>query len=274
MKIRAIKKLEPLTVPSRVSKLARVEFERHPYPALLKEPAEFWDEVFIANEAYVLDEVTHPYIRRKLAYDSATHQLFLEYVEATTLEELVQEGVTRSEPARTHRLLQCLAETVADMHAGTFCGRPIVHNDLKARNVLVPAAAPDEIRLIDFSHAYFEGNVPPFITDKKQDPLGTAPYSAPEKWEGDFTKGSKSDVFAFGVIAYYAATGKLPFDGKTMPVDKAIHEARPISPLKLAKNLLRNTAVVTMACLEKNPDNRPTMEHVARVYADSASVFQ
>src|SRR5690349_4969416 len=191
MKIRAIKKRKPLAVQSRVSRLARVEFERHPYPVLLKEPAQFWDGVFIANEAYVLGEVTHPRIRRKLAYDPTTNRLLLEFIEAETLDELVRKGVTRSHPGRAHRLLQSLAETVADMHAGIFCGRPLIHNDLKSGNVLVPIAAPDEIRLIDFSHSYFEGNLPPFITDKKEDPKGTALYSAPEKWNGDFTQGFK-----------------------------------------------------------------------------------
>jgi hypothetical protein len=38
--------------------------------------------------------------------------------------------------------------------------------------------------------------------------------------------------------------------------------------------VLRNTVVIIMACLEKNPDRRPTMEQVARVYADSASLFK
>jgi len=274
MIIRAIKKLEPLAQPSRISKLARVEFERYPYPALLKEPAHFWDEALIANEAYVLGEVTHPRIRRKLAYDAAAHRLFLEYVEGETLEELVKKDVTRSDPVRTHRLLQGLAETVADMHAGILCGRPIVHNDLKSRNVLVPEAAPDETRLIDFSHSFFEGNLPPFITDKKQAPSGTAPYTAPEKWDGDFTKGFKCDVFAFGVTAYYASTGKFPFDGTLAQIERAIREEAPVSPLKLGTNLLRNTAVIIMACLEKNPDRRPAMEQVARVYADSASLYK
>ena len=274
MKIRAIKKLEPLMVPSRISKLARVEFERSPYFALLKEPARFRDEIHIANEAYVLGEVTHPRIRRKLAYDAATHRLFLEYIEAETLDELVQQGVTRANPARTHHLLQSLAETVADMHAGIFCGRPIVHNDLKTRNVLVPLAAPAETRLIDFSHSFFEGNLPSFITDKKQDPKGTAPYSAPEKWDADFTKGFKGDVFAFGVTAYYACTGRFPFDGTMAQIEQSIREEKPVSPLKLGRNLLRNTAVIIMACLEKDPDRRPTMEQVARVYADSASLFK
>jgi len=274
MKIRAIKKREPLAVQSRVSKLARVEFERHPYPALLKEPAHFWDEVFIANEAYVLGEVTHPRIRRKLAYDAATHRLFLEYIEAETLDDLVRQGITLKDQGRTHRLLQSVAETVADMHAGILCGRPIVHNDLKSRNVLVPVAAPGETQLIDFSHSYFEGNLPPFITDKKQNPAGTAQYTAPEKWDGDFTKGFKGDVFAFGVTAYFSCTGKYPFDGTMAQIGRAIQESPTPSPLKPGHNLLRNTAAIIMACLEKNPDRRPSMEQVARVYADSASLLK
>jgi serine/threonine protein kinase len=274
MKIRAIKKREPLAVQSRVSKLARVEFERHPYPALLKEPAHFWDEVFIANEAFVLEEVTHPRIRRKLAYDAAMHRLFLEYIEGDTLDDLVHQGITLKDQARTHRLLQSVAETVADMHAGIFCGRPIVHNDLKSRNVLVPVAAPGETRLIDFSHSFFDGNLPSFITDKKQNPAGTAQYSAPEKWEGDFTKGFKGDVFSFGVTAYHAYMGKYPFAGTVAQIGRAIREAPTPSPLKPGHNLLRNTAAIIMACLEKNPDRRPSMEQVARVYADSASLLK
>ncbi len=274
MIIRAIKKRKPLAVQSRVSKLARVEFERQSYSVLLKEPAHFWDEVFIANEAYVLGEVTHPRIRRKLAYDAATHRLFLEYLEADTLDDLVRQGITLADPGRTHHLLQSVAETVADMHAGIFCGRPIVHNDLKSRNVLVPVAAPGETRLIDFSHSFFEGNLPPFITDKKQNPAGTAQYTAPEKWEGDFTKAFKGDVFAFGVTAYHACTGKYPFDGTMAQIERAIREATPPSPLKPGHNLIRNTAVIIMACLEKNPDRRPSMEQVAQVYADSASLLK
>jgi serine/threonine protein kinase len=274
MKIPDIRKREPLAVEAGVSKLFRVELARHPYPVVLKEPAHFWDEIFIANEAYVLGEVTHPRIRRKLAYDAAAHRLFLDYIEGTTLHELVRAGVTRADPGRTHRLLQSVAETIADMHAGVFCGRPIVHNDVKDMNVLVPDTAPEETRFIDFTHSYFEGNLPPFITDKKHNPAGTAKYSAPEKWEGDFTKGFMTDVFAFGVMAYYASTGKYPFDGTRAQIERAIQEATPLSPLKLAHNLLRNTVAIIMACLEKNPDRRPSMEHVAKVYADSASLYK
>lgn len=261
-------------VEAGVSRLSRVEFARHPYPALLKEPAHFWDEIFILNEANVLAEVTHPRIRRKLAYDEAAHRLFLEYIEGQTLHELVQAGATRANPRQTHRLLQSVAETMADLHAGVLCGLPIVHNDLKSKNVLVSPSAPEEPWLIDFSHSYFDGHIPPFLLDRKSNPAGTVKYSAPEKWEGDFTNGFKSDVFSFGVMAYYASTGKYPFDGDKGEIEQSIREATPSPPLKSGQRVLRNTAVIIMKCLEKNPARRPTMEQVAQVYADAAGLFK
>ena len=274
MKIPTIHKREPLPVDAGVSKLARVEFARNPHPALLKEPKQFWDEIFIANEAYILDEVTHPRIRRKLAYDAATHQLFLDYIEAETLHDLVKAGTTLKDAGRAHKILQSVAETVADMHAGILCGRPIIHNDLKSMNVLVPITAPQESILIDFSHSYFEGHLPPFITDKKQELIGTAKYVAPEKWDGDFAQGFKSDVFAFGVMAYYVYTGKHPFEGDVAQLEKQIREMTPPSPIELGHDVLRNTSVITMSCLAKKPERRPTMETVARYFADTAGLFK
>ena len=106
MKIPVITKRELLPITTAVSKLSKVEIARNPYPVLLKEPKEFWDVMFIANEAYILDEITHPRIRKKLAYDTTSHQLFLEYVEATTLQDLVKAGTTLKDPARTHHLLR------------------------------------------------------------------------------------------------------------------------------------------------------------------------
>jgi serine/threonine protein kinase len=273
MKIPAILKREPLPVEAGVSKLSKVHFARNPCPALLKEPKQFWDEIFIANEAYMLEEVTHPRIRQKLAYDAATHQLFLEYVEAATLTDLVKAEIAVKEPRRTHKILQSVAETVADLHAGIFCDRPIVHNDLKSMNVLVPNTSPAESVLIDFSHSYFDGHLPPFIADKKENPVGTAKYLAPEKWDNDYSHGMKSDVFAFGVMAYYAYTGRHPFDGDLAQIEQQIRETTPPSPIELGMNTLRNSVVIIMSCLEKKPERRPSMEHVAKCYAETATLF-
>ena len=273
MKIPVIRKQEPLLVEAGVSTLAKVEFERSPHLAVLKEPKQFWDEIFIANEAYILGEITHPRVRRRLAYEASSHRLFLEFIDGMTLQESVLTGAAFKEPARTHRILQSVAETVADLHAGILCGQPVIHNDLKSMNVLLPTAAPDDARLIDFSHSYFKDRLPPFIADQKQDRTGTAKYMAPEKWAGDFSNGFKSDVFAFGVMAYFTYTGKFPFDGDLATIEQQIRAATPPLSINLGVNVLRNTWAVMMACLEKNPAGRPSMEYVAKCYADSAGLL-
>jgi serine/threonine protein kinase len=132
---------------------------------------------------------------------------------------------------------------------------------------------PRETILIDFSHSYFEGSLPPFITDKKQNPAGTAKYLAPEKWDGDHSHSFKSDVFAFGVMAYYAYTGKHPFEGEVTQIENQIREVTPPSPIQLRVEVPRNISIIIMSCLEKKADRRPTMEYVARCYADSACLF-
>jgi len=116
--------------------------------------------------------------------------------------------------------------------------------------------------------------LPPFIIDKKNNPAGTVKYSAPEKWEGDFTKGFKGDVFSFGVMAYYACTGKYPFDGDKAQIEQTIREATPVSPLKSGHPVPRNVVMIILACLEKNPDRRPTMEKVAQDFADCAELLK
>lgn len=274
MHLPAVIRSETLPMEAGVSRLTRLTCERIPHPVLLKEPAQFWDEEFIANEAQLLDGLTHPRIRRKLAYDAGSHRLFLEFIEADTLQSLVQAGLARRQPARLHRILQSVAETMADLHGGIFCRHPIIHNDLKSMNVLVPHSAPDESVLIDFSHAYFKGRLPGFIAGQQHNPAGTAKYMAPEKWDRDFREGMKSDVFAFGVLAYYACTEKYPFDGGPAQIERQIREAVPPSPAELGARVYRNVSAMIMLCLEKSPGRRPVMEHVARCYAETAASFR
>ena len=74
-------------------------------------------------------------------------------------------------------------------------------------------------------------------------------------------------------MAYYATTGKHPFDGDDALIEKQIREATPSSPIELGGNVLRNITAIILACLEKNPERRPTMEFIARCYADSADLI-
>jgi len=75
-------------------------------------------------------------------------------------------------------------------------------------------------------------------------------------------------------MAYFACTGRHPFEGDVGQIEKQIRETPPPSPIQLGVDVLRNIVVATMSCLEKKPDRRPTMEYVAQCYADSAGLLR
>ena len=75
-------------------------------------------------------------------------------------------------------------------------------------------------------------------------------------------------------MAYYAYTGKHPFDGEGAVIEQQIREEMPPSPIQMGFDVLRNISVAIMSCLEKKPEQRPSMENVARCYADAASLFR
>jgi serine/threonine protein kinase len=75
------------------------------------------------------------------------------------------------------------------------------------------------------------------------------------------------------VLAYYACTGKFPFEGDLAGIEKQIREAAPPTPIQLGAGVLRNTQAVLMSCLEKQPNRRPSMDLVAKYYAEATSLY-
>ena len=64
--------------------------------------------------------------------------------------------------------------------------------------------------------------------------IGSAAYLAPERVEGRRAT-ERSDLYAVGVVAYEALTGRRPFSGETpIALARAIHEGRPPRPRDFA----------------------------------------
>ncbi|XVQ90299.1 serine/threonine protein kinase [Microbispora siamensis] len=129
---------------------------------------------------------------------SARPYVVSEYVEGPTL----QQAGRRSGPA-LHRLAVATATALAAVHRAG-----IVHRDFKPANVLL---GPDGPRVVDFGVARRLG-----ATTASGGIVGTPAYMAPEQIAGE-PPAPAWDVFAWGCVMVFAATGRPPFGDDALP---------------------------------------------------------
>jgi serine/threonine protein kinase len=136
--------------------------------------------------------------------------------------------------------------------------RGIVHRDLKTANIVV--AVDGLVKVLDFGLAkqvgssLFEGPTRSFATVEDASSVsGTLPYMAPEILRGDAAD-YRSDLWALGVVLYEAASGRLPFAGRTgFEISSAI--LREI-PNPLGPPVPPGLWAIIQRCLTKEPIQR------------------
>jgi hypothetical protein len=145
-----------------------------------------------------------------------------------------------------------VARTLAVAHA-----RGLVHRDLKPDNVLVgPDMRP---RILDFGLALLpEENPAPSGMF-----AGTPLYASPEQAAGK-PLGPLSDVFSFGSMMFKILTGRPPFAGTTVKeVMSALGKDSPPFPREVALGVPEDLQAICVACLAREPEDRPTAAEVA-----------
>jgi eukaryotic-like serine/threonine-protein kinase len=173
--------------------------------------------------------------------DAPTPWLATEYVPAPTLQDVVAADGPLTAP-RTRALAAGLAEALRAVH-----GAGLVHRDLKPANVLLAGDGP---RVIDFGIAKALEGAALTATGMV---VGTPGFLSPEQIEGrDVTPAS--DVFAFGAVLVFAATGEGPFGTGTLPAlaYRVVHGEPNLDGLP---DDLRS---LVAGCLDRRPDARPT----------------
>lgn len=177
----------------------------------------------------------------------------MEFVDGTSLASILRE-TGRVSPSTFVRYSTQILKALEAAHANG-----LVHRDLKPANVL--QSQDGTLKLTDFGIAHLAGAKRE--VDQKTGMImvaGTPAYMAPEVWRGK-TPDKRSDIYAFGCMAYELLTGKQPFSSKDAfqqhlaVTPQSIREIVPTVPLSFER--------IVMRCLEKNPGDR---------FADTQSV--
>lgn len=178
--------------------------------------------------------------------------LATEYVPGPTLSAFVEAHGPLPED-QVLPLAAGLLEGLATIHQAS-----IVHRDLKPSNVLLTEDAPV---IIDFGVATAADATSLTATGLA---VGSAGWMAPEQLRG-MAAGAPADVFAWGAVVAFAATGRPPF-GTGRPDALGYRVAHEPPDLTGVPPSLRS---VIERALEKNPDHRPTLDDLRfRLTAD------
>ncbi|GAA2650206.1 serine/threonine protein kinase [Nonomuraea recticatena] len=153
-----------------------------------------------AREISVLGRVRGVCTARILASDAnaARPWLAAEYVPGPTLEEYVQaNGPLQGD--RWFGLVAGLAEALAAVHAVG-----VVHRDIKPSNVILSPSGP---RLVDFGIARaLDGT----SVTRSGTLIGSPGWVSPEEYRST-PAATAADVYGWGMLAVYAATGRPPY---------------------------------------------------------------
>ncbi len=146
--------------------------------------------------------------------------------------------------------------------------RGIVHRDLKPENVFVVRRedGADFVKVLDFGISKSA-----MVSDGKRltragSIIGTPEYMSPEQAAATSVD-HRSDIYAFGVLAYEMVTGRLPFQGETPLATLLKHQSEaPLSPRRLRSDLPIEVETLILRALVKKPEGR--QQSMAEVAAD------
>ena len=170
----------------------------HPHELYVKEKLVRFQRGYNA-----MSQLDHPHIVKVVRYSESPVGFYMDYINGANLRDF---GHSFDEPADLLSLLMVIAETLQHAH-----GRNVIHRDVKPENVLVTYNEEQsrwDPYLTDFDLAWYST-----ATQVTRDAFGAIFYAAPEQLAkpGSAEAHQKTtDIFAFGQVAYFLATGSDP----------------------------------------------------------------
>jgi hypothetical protein len=200
------------------------------------------------REAQMAAQLSHPNIVaiHQVAEAGEFVYFVMAYIEGETLgERLRAKGALT--PAEGARIFRDVGWALAYAHL-----RGIVHRDVKPDNILLERGTGRAL-VTDFGIA---GDIETASIADGAYIRGTVHYLSPEQAAGAGVDG-RSDLYSLGVTAYYALTGRLPFDGPSVTAVMIAHATkRAKSIVEHASHVPHKLADAVERCIEKLPERR------------------
>ncbi|MCC6317460.1 MAG: serine/threonine protein kinase [Gemmatimonadaceae bacterium] len=198
------------------------------------------------REARLAARLSHPNIIPIHAVEELEHFVFfvMTFIDGETLEHRVR---TRGPLVGSEavRLLREVAWALSYAH-----GQGLIHRDVKPDNILLEVST-GRVLVADFGIAEVTGDA------CAAGVAGTPEFMSPEQALGDPVD-ARSDLYALGATAFFACSGRLPFEGGTATELLARHVTEaPPRLTSLAPSVPRTLASLVDRCLAKDPLHRP-----------------
>ncbi|MDX1966592.1 MAG: FHA domain-containing serine/threonine-protein kinase [Planctomycetaceae bacterium] len=197
--------------------------------------------------------LSHPNVVHvhKLVQADSLYLLVMEYLEAITLQELVEtQGPVPWRQACS--FVRQLALGLDHVHH-----RGIVHRDIKPANIL--CARHGQVKLIDFGLAMLadDPNQERLSRVYANQILGTADYISPEQSRRSHDVDGRSDLYSLGCAMFFALTGGVPFPVLAIKDKiKAHRHQPPRDPREIVRDLPPQVADICLRMLAKERSDR------------------
>ena len=129
-------------------------------------------------------------------------------------------------------------------------GQKIIHRDIKPGNIMIDAAG--NVKVLDFGLAAQIHTSMTRVSMAYRGTSGTAPYMAPEQWEGG-AQGAAADQYALAVMTYEMLAGHLPFESPDVSV---LREAVLKGTAKTVDGIPKYAQTALTRGMSKDPSDR------------------
>jgi len=164
--------------------------------------------------------------------------------------------VQKHHPVQVGLVVMVIRQALLGLKAAHDAG--IVHRDLKPENIFMHQPEPGRllVKLMDFGISKFSEGSEAGKTGLGV-LMGTPEYMSPEQSEGAAKVDVRTDIWAIGVILYWALSGTNPFLGQTLAqtlMNVGMREAPPL--VSVVPHVPQGLSAIVERCLAKAPHQR------------------